>query len=258
VLCAWSARRSERHRTPPGTLIRLPALALPLLVLPHLLLLAASLAHPVYLARYVLFSHLGLALLIGTACRALAHRLRTSPRGLVAAVTAAAFVGLLPVQLSLRGATGRIDDVLSTAENVAAVREAGEGVLYIPTARRDTALVSPAAFAGIRDLALVRDPRESGTLNGVEGTPAQIADAMLAVRRIVVVSDSGAAAATTARDRAKRRVLKADFVRCSETSERGRRVTVYEHRCTRRDEPGLSDAGPCLPEEGPAPCGAPG
>ena len=247
ALCAWFARSGRGHRTPPGAQLRLTEVALPLLVVPPLLLLAGSLAHPVYLARYVLFSHLGLALLIGAACRALAFRLRTSPRRLIVVVMALAFIGLLPVELSLRTATSRVDDVLSTAENVAAARQAGDAVLYIPTARRDTALVSPAYFAGTRDLALVRDPVESGTLNGVEGTPQQIADAMLAVRRIVVISDAGASSASTPRDRAKRRVLKTHFVRCSETSEGGRRVTVYERRAP---DAGTARAGQGAPDDG--------
>ncbi|MFE9779051.1 glycosyltransferase family 39 protein [Streptomyces sp. NPDC005775] len=233
VLCAWLARPGKGDRTPSsGARIPIASIALPLLAVPPLLLLVASLAHPLYLTRYVLFSYLGLALLIGAACRALAVRLRGAPRRPVVVVAAAAFLGLLPVQLSLRGPASRIDDVLSTAENVAAVHEAGDVVLYIPAARRDTALVSPADFTGIGDLALVRDPWESGTMNGVEGTPEQIADAMLTARRIVVVSDAGAPSARTARDRAKRRVLKEHFVRCSETDERGRRVTVYRARQT--------------------------
>lgn len=243
ALCAWLARPRGNHRTPCGARLPLTTVALPLLVLPPLLLLAVSLAHPVYLARYVLFSHLGLALLIGAVCRALAFRLRTPPRRLIIVVMALALLRLLPVELSLRSAAGRVDDVLSTAENVAAVREAGDVVLYIPAARRDTALVSPAEFTGIRDLALVRGPLESGTLNGVEGTPEQIEHAMLAVHRIVVVSDESAPSATTDRDRAKQRVLQAHFVRCSETNERGRRVTVYQRRHARRHElrpPGTS------------------
>jgi mannosyltransferase len=227
----------------------LTALALPLLVLPPLLLLAVSLAHPVYLSRYVLFSYLGLALLIGAALRALAYRLRMPPRRLIVAVMALALLGLLPVELSLHSAASRVDDVLSTAKMVAAVHEAGDGVLYIPAARRDTALVSPAEFTGIQDLALVRGPLESGTLNGVEGTPKQIADAMLAVHRIVVVSDESAPSAPTIRDRAKQRVLQAYFVRCSETNEHGRRVTVYQRRRTRHDGFGQPDVGPSLPEQ---------
>lgn len=232
-LCAWLARPGKDLRTPRRTPVPLTEVAAPLLALPQLLLLAASLAHPVYLTRYVLFSYLGLTLLIGAACRALTLRLRTPPRRLIVAVTALAFLGLIPVQLSLRSPDGRIDDVLSTAEDVAAVHEAGDAVLYIPAARRDTALVSPAEFTGIRDLALLRDPLESGTINGVEATPEQIAKAMPTVRRILVVSDDGAPSAGTDRDRAKWRVLKEHFVRCSKTSEHGRKVTVYRPRSVR-------------------------
>ncbi|MFG2596553.1 glycosyltransferase family 39 protein [Streptomyces sp. NPDC048462] len=230
ALCAWLARPGKALGAPRRDRATLTAVAAPLLAVPQLLLLTASLAHPVYLTSYVLFSYLGLALLIGAACRGLALRLRTPPRRLIVAVTALAFLGLLPVQLSLRAPAGRIDDVLATAEDVATVREAGDGVLYIPAARRDTALVSPTAFTGIRDLALVRGPLESSTMNGVESTPEQIAEAMPTVSRILVVSDDGAPSADTDRDRAKLRVLKERFVRCSEVSEHGRRVTVYRPR----------------------------
>ncbi|MGW1225521.1 glycosyltransferase family 39 protein [Streptomyces sp. NPDC002530] len=243
AVCAWAHGKGERKANEkagsgkagnaPFGLARprlLPRLALPLLLLPPLVLLAGSLLRPVYLTRYVLFGHLGLALLIGGACHALARRLRTPPHRTVAAVTVLGFLCLLPVQLSLRGADGRIDDVLITAEHVAAVREPGDGVLYIPSARRDTALVSPAGFTGLRDLALARDPRESGTLNGVEAGPARIAEAMLSARRIVVVGDAGPPTAATARDRAKLRVLEDRFVRRAQTTARGRTVTVYERR----------------------------
>ncbi|WP_326736779.1 glycosyltransferase family 39 protein [Streptomyces sp. NBC_01022] len=233
-------RPGERLRTPRGTRLPLTAVALPLLVLPPLVLLAASLAHPVYLTRYVLFHHIGLALLIGGACHALALRLHASSHRTIVGVMALAFAGLLPVQLSLRSANSRVDDVLATAESVAAVRETGDAVLYIPAARRDTALVSPTAFTGTRDLALVRSPAESGTLSGVERGPEQIAAAMRAVPRIVVVSDAGAPPATTDRDRAKQRVLKAYFVRCSATTARGRQVTVYLRR---HDRGGCGPAG---------------
>ncbi|WP_329014134.1 glycosyltransferase family 39 protein [Streptomyces sp. NBC_00690] len=228
AVCAWLARSGKGWRTPPGERLPLVSLALPLLALPPLALLGVSLFRPVYLARYVLFSHLGLALLIGAACHALACRLRTPPRRTTAVVMAVAFVGLLPVQLSLRCASSRVDDVLSTAENVAAVSRAGDAVLFIPAARRDTALVSPAEFTGIEDIALTRDPLESGTLKGLEDTPERIARAMLEVRRIVVVRDERASPAATERDRAKQRILDAYFVRTSETSERGRSVMVFQ------------------------------
>ncbi|MEU6554443.1 glycosyltransferase family 39 protein [Streptomyces sp. NPDC046915] len=230
VLCAWLARSRTAGRVPGGDRLTLTALALPLLVLPPLLLVAVSAAHPVYQTRYILFSNIGLALLIGAACHALASRVRSSPCRTIGVVMVLAFLGLLPVQVSLRSASDRIDDVLSTAENVAAVREPGDAVLYIPAARRDTALVSPAAFTGADDVALVESPLGSGTLNGVEGTPQQIADAMLTARRIVLVTDDSASSPTTARDRIKQQVLKTHFIRCSERSERGRKVMVYQRR----------------------------
>ncbi|MFJ9864244.1 glycosyltransferase family 39 protein [Streptomyces sp. NPDC101165] len=230
VLCAWLARSRTANRVPGPSRITLTALALPLLVVPPLLLAGVSVARPVYQARYILFSHVGLALLLGAACHAVASRVRTSPHRTVAVVMVLAFLGLLPVQVSLRSASGRIDDVLSTAKNVAAVREPGDAVLYIPADRRDTAVVSPGAFTGADDVALVENPLGSGTLNGVEGTPQQIADAMLTARRIVVVTDASASPPTTARDRTKQQVLKAHFIRCSERSERGRKVLVYRRR----------------------------
>ncbi|MCX5265832.1 glycosyltransferase family 39 protein [Streptomyces sp. NBC_00199] len=230
VLCAWLARSKTANSVAGSARLTLGALAVPLLALPPLMLAAASVAHPVYQTRYILSSQVGLALLIGTACHALASRIRTPPRRTVALVMVLAFLGLLPVEVSLRSASARIDDVLATATNVAAVREPGDAVLYIPAARRDTALVSPAAFTGAEDVALVESPLGSGTLNGVEGTPRQIADAMLTARRIVVVADDGAASPTTARDRIKQQVLKAHFIRCSEKRERGRKVLVYRRR----------------------------
>ncbi|MFD4635087.1 glycosyltransferase family 39 protein [Streptomyces sp. NPDC058284] len=249
ALCAWLARSRGNQRTPSDARLSLTAIALPLLALPQLVLLAVSLVHPLYLTRYVLFSHLGLALLIGAACRTLACHPRTPPHWLIPTVMALIFLALLPVEMSLRSAAGRVDDVLSTAEDVAAVRETGDVVLYIPAARRDTALVSPTDFTGIEDLALLRNPLESGTLNGTEGTPQQISDSMMAARRIVVVSDSSAPSITTDRDRAKQRILQAHFVRCSETDERGRRVTVYQRRHTRLAALGQRAVAPSPPRK---------
>ncbi|MFD8688664.1 glycosyltransferase family 39 protein [Streptomyces sp. NPDC059651] len=249
TLCAGAIRPGERRRAPRGTRVPLTAVALPLLVLPPLVLLAASLIRPVYLTRYVLFHHIGLALLIGGACHALALRLRASPHRTIAAVMAPAFVALLPVQLSLREADSRVDDVMATADSVAAVRGTGDAVLYIPAARRDTALVSPAAFTGIRDLALVRGPSESGTLSGVEGSPQRIAAAMRTAPRILVVSDAGAPPAATDRDRAKQLVLRAHFIRCSAVLAGGRQVTVY-HRRGDRGGCGGPVAAPSRPHAG--------
>lgn len=70
LLCAGYATKSAEPAT--GTrarvgVLRLARLALPLLIAPTAMLLLASLHDPVYLDRYVLYSQLALALLIGVA-----------------------------------------------------------------------------------------------------------------------------------------------------------------------------------------------
>ncbi|WP_346094755.1 glycosyltransferase family 39 protein [Streptomyces olivaceiscleroticus] len=212
----------------------LGSVALPLLVVPQAGLLLASLVQPLYLDRYVLFTNIGFALPVGLAVAvgvraAAARRHRLRPGALLAGVTAVGFVALLPVETGLRTAESRVDDVLRPAEVVAARAHPGDGVLFLPAARRDTALVSPAAFRGLDDLALREDPVAGGTLKGTEHTPARIRAAMRAHRRIVLVTDAAPVAArpVPAREAMKRRVLAAEFTRVTSAETRGRRVDVY-------------------------------
>ncbi|WP_107116337.1 glycosyltransferase family 39 protein [Streptomyces sp. NRRL F-4489] len=210
--------------------VGLAAVALPLCAVPQVGLALVSLVKPLYITRYVLFAYVGLALGLGVLLVTLAARLRTHVRVLLPAALAVALLALLPVELRLRTVQSRVDDVLTAARTVGHVRGGADGVLFIPAARRDTALVSPRAFAGLRDLALERGPVESGTLKGIEAAPREIAHAMLGARRIVLVTDPGPRRDATARDRTKQRVLDEHFVRRSDVVERGRRVSVYERR----------------------------
>ncbi|MFF3213263.1 hypothetical protein ACFYYB_21635 [Streptomyces sp. NPDC002886] len=212
------------------------SVGLPLLAVPLLGLTAASLIQPLFLDRYVLFSMLGLALLIGAALgaavRALAPRYPRASGALVPAVVAVSAVALLPVALADRSPASRVDDVLAVAGEVSALKRDGDAVLFVPAARRDTALVSPGAFAGLKDIALVRSPSESGTLKGEEAAPAQISAALREQRRVLLVTDSGKKAkpSGSAADRAKAAVLRAEFTVVEDRQVRGRRVTVYERR----------------------------
>ncbi|MEU7642862.1 hypothetical protein AB0C11_43940 [Streptomyces sp. NPDC039016] len=149
---------------------------------------------------------------------------------LLPVAVALALLALLPIELRLRTVESRVDDVLTAAATVGHDRGVADGVLFIPAARRDTALVSPHAFAGLRDLALAQGPVESGTLKGIEAEPRDIERAMLDARRIVLVTDPGPRRADSERDRAKQGVLDEHFVRRSDRVERGRRVSVYERR----------------------------
>ncbi|MEU9321515.1 hypothetical protein [Streptomyces sp. NPDC048295] len=212
------------------------AVGLPLLAVPQIGLIGLSLIQPLFLDRYVLFGMLGLALLIGTALGAAVRS--TGPRfpraspWLVPAVVVVAVVALLPQSLAKRSPASRVDDVLSVAAEVRQLKKAGDAVLFIPAARRDTALVSPDDFAGLRDIALTESPAASGTLKGKEAGPDRIRTAMSAQQRILLVTDAPEVArpVSAERDLAKTAVLKECFTAIADEQVRGRRVTVYERR----------------------------
>ncbi|MFF9982602.1 hypothetical protein [Streptomyces erythrochromogenes] len=229
ALGAW-ADRPDRSR------LSAAAVGLPLLVVPQLGLLAVSLVQPLFLDRYVLFGMVGLALLIGAALgaavRACAPRLPKASALLVPGVAVVAVLALLPVELDRRAPASRIDDVLAVAGEVALLKRDGDAVLFVPAARRDTALVSPGAFTGLTDLALAESPVASATLKGEEAQPARIREALLEQRRVLLVTDSSevAKAPSAERDKAKTAVLRERFAVVEDRQVRGRRVTVYERR----------------------------
>jgi mannosyltransferase len=215
---------------------RLPAAAvgLPLLAVPQIGLIGLSLVQPLFLDRYVLFSLLGLALLIGTgldaAVRAAATRFPRASPWILPVVIAVSMTALLPQSLAKRSPSSRVDDVLAVAADVRRLKGTGDAVLFVPAARRDTKLVSPDAFTGLRDIALTESPEESGTLKGVEAGPTRIRAAMLAQRRILLVTDATKVAkpVSAERDRVKLSVLREYFTAGADEQVRGRRVTVYE------------------------------
>ncbi|MFE6697867.1 hypothetical protein [Streptomyces sp. NPDC057718] len=233
VLLAIGTLGSVLDRPRAGRL-SLAAVALPLLAVPQIGLIGLSLIQPLFLDRYVLFSMVGLALLIGAALgaavRSAGPRFPRAAPWLVPAVVVVAVVALLPQSLAKRSPSSRVDDVLSVAADVRQLKKAGDAVLFIPAARRDTALVSPEDFAGLRDIALARSPAESGTLKGTEAGPDRIRTVMLAQRRILLVTDTPEVArpVSAERDKAKTSVLEKHFTVVADEQVRGRQVTVYE------------------------------
>ncbi|MEU6297864.1 hypothetical protein [Streptomyces erythrochromogenes] len=229
VLGAW-ADRPDRSR------VSAAAVGLPLLAVPQLGLLALSLVQPLFLDRYVLFGTVGLALLIGAglgaAVRACAPRFPKVSTLLVPGVVVVSVLALLPVELGRREPASRIDDVLAVAGEVARLKRDGDAVLFVPAARRDTALVSPGAFTGLTDVALAESPAASATLKGEEAGAARIREALLEQRRVLLVTDSAEVAKgpSAERDKEKAAVLRERFTVVADRQVRGRRVTVYERR----------------------------
>ncbi|QIB42660.1 glycosyltransferase family 39 protein [Streptomyces aureoverticillatus] len=224
--------------------LSLAAVALPLLAVPQIGLIGVSLIRPLFLDRYVLFSMVGLALLMGAvlsaAVRSIRLRCPKTSRWLVPLALATVVVALLPQSLAKRSPASRVDDVLAVSADVRRLKKTGDAVVFVPADRRDTALVSPDAFVGLRDIALAESPRASGTLKGQETSPDRIRSSMLAQHRILLVTDESTVArpVSTERDEAKTAVLKRYFTVVADQQVRGRRVLVYERaapgRRTRR------------------------
>jgi mannosyltransferase len=206
--------------------VRLPVLALGLLVLPALLLLLVSLVTPLYVDRYVLYGQSGTALLTGAALARLTRARRTRAAALTCA--GAAVLALLPVTLHLRTPQSRVDDVGAIARAVAEAGAPGDGVLYLPARRRVWSLPDPGSVRGLRDLALDRAPAASHTLYGSEVPAPVIRARMITATRIVAVSDpAGQPLDATPGEIVKRRVLATYFEKCGTRRVQGARVTVY-------------------------------
>lgn len=224
ALCALACRRAPGVSPGPGG-VSLPGFALPLLVLPQAALLLVSLVHPVYLDRYVVFEYAGLALLVGAALARLGRRIGWP----VLLAVPAALLLLLPTELHLRTPQARPDDLAAAARAAQRLGSPGGGVLFQPSARRESALVYPSDYAGLWDLALSAPVASSGTLGGVELPPAVITARMDRLTRIVTVrtAGSGGVPEGTRQDAAMLRVLAADFRVCARIPVRGLVVTSY-------------------------------
>lgn len=220
----------------PGFVSRL---ALPLALLPTAVLLLAAVHEPMYVDRYVLFTDVGLSLLVGTALSllftracALAPLRRPLPRAAaVVTVAVAVLLALTPVMLQMRTPDSRKDDVTAVAEEVERVSAPGDGVVFTPSRRREWRLSHPAEYGGLVDLALGTGPRASASLQGEELPAAEIRSRMLAMDRIVVLSDPpGQPEDAVDQEAVKREVLRTRFRACSRTQLKGAQVTLYVRR----------------------------
>ncbi|QIP88498.1 hypothetical protein GLX30_12510 [Streptomyces sp. Tu 2975] len=233
---ALVAALCARYPVPGRRPVLVPRLALPLTVLPTAVLLLSALHEPLYVDRYVLFTDIGFALLVGTSISALvtavSHRgpLRARlPRTAALAATALAVVlALTPVTLQMRNPDSRKDDVTAVAEEVRRVSAPGDGVVFAPSRRREWRLSYPEEYDGLVDLALRTAPQASASLQGVEFPATEIRTRMLSMDRIVVLSDPpGQPEDTVPQEAVKRDVLRSHFHECSRTRVKGAQVTLY-------------------------------
>ncbi|MDX3387453.1 glycosyltransferase family 39 protein [Streptomyces niveiscabiei] len=217
AVAAACALTPPRARGP----VHLTALALPLAVLPTLLLLLASLAKPLFVDRYVLYSTTGTALLLG-AC--LDHTLRRTPLITYAALLTA-LTALIPPSLTLRTPESRTNNATAITAAILQAARPGDGLLYLPTHHRT--LTTPTAPLPT-DLALSRTPTASNTLTGIEFPAEDIAARMLRFDRILVLHTNPAP--PTPQDQAKTNTLHHHFRPHTSTQLHGARITVYVRR----------------------------
>lgn len=183
----WCARHLVRGGRGP---VPLPALALPILLLPGLLLLLFSPVKPLFVDRYVLYSTIGFALLLGAGLA----RARTLPSPTWPAWLAltAVLAALVPVSIHLRTPESRRDDVIAIGRAVREAAEPGDGLLYVPERRRVWTQTRPQDTRNLTDLALAQDPVSADNLAGTELPTRDIPDRIRSFRRIIVVHEARA------------------------------------------------------------------
>ncbi|MEU1519790.1 glycosyltransferase family 39 protein [Streptomyces sp. NPDC005811] len=206
--------------------VRLSALAVPMLVLPGLLLLMASVVKPLFVDRYVLYSNIGIALLLGAWMDYFHRRRRFSSRTTwIAAV--AVLTALVQPSLSLRTPQSRSNDVTAIGAAVREEGRPGDGLLYLAGQHRILTAANPEDTRSLTDLALAQDPVSSNTLAGVELPARDIAARMLDFDRIVVVRAAGAHPLSDPQEEAKTSTLRRYFREYGTRHVNGARVTVY-------------------------------
>ncbi|MEU8795342.1 glycosyltransferase family 39 protein [Streptomyces sp. NPDC048643] len=216
----------------------LAALALPVLVLPSLLLMAISFVHPWYVDRYCVYSYLGLALVAGAALRRCLTLVAARPLPYRVAMTALpialASAVLAPWYVLMRTPEARKDDVVAVTQAVDKLGEPGDAVLFEPARRREWSLSYPGTWGKFHDIALAVSPEASGTLQGSEVSAERIKERLLTQQRVLALRDpAGQPLDDTAAERTKREVLDRYFTPCSTRTVIGARVTLYAraHAC---------------------------
>ncbi len=133
---------------------RLACLAAPWLVLPPVVLVAASELKPVYNSRYITFCLPAVALLAGAGLASLRVPARAAALVLVAALVA-------PTQLAYRTPGGGMEAV---AQFLGAHEHPGDAIVYPEPSIPPWYLAYPAAFSRLRDLSLSQTPAAAGRL----------------------------------------------------------------------------------------------
>jgi mannosyltransferase len=180
TLAGLAADIGRRYRVicPPAVI------TLPWLLLPPVTLLTVSVADPVYVERYVVFSTPAAALLMAAGLIWLGRLVAMTPAGrrwpVLPAVPVALLIAvmvsvLIAPQQRARTGAARKDDLHKVAGIVARNEEPGDAVLYQPWGTRVAGLAYPGPFGALADVGLAQSPLASATLTGIPASPAELA-----------------------------------------------------------------------------------
>jgi len=173
--------RSASPARPGGPDRTLAWLAVPWLVLPPFLLLAASAITPVYFSRYVIYCLPAVALLAGAGLATLPWRVGAAAPVLVVALVA-------PAQLALRATGGGMQAV---AQFLSARERPGDAIVYPEPSIPPWYLAYPDGFARLRDISLAQSAATAGRLEA-ETVPWPVLERReQSVRRIWIVPIRG-------------------------------------------------------------------
>lgn len=180
------------------------AVAVPLFLLPPVVLLTVSQVRPMWDIRYVEFAVPGFAILLAWGMNALARLLARTPARAwrlawipLAVVPALLLAAFWSAQAQAR--TSRPDNLLAESRIIERNARPGDAIIYFPINDRIVSMPYPGPWRKLRDVALAQTPIASNTLYGVDVTPAQLPNRLAGVTRVWVVTSSEVNYFTTGR-----------------------------------------------------------
>ncbi|MEU9286678.1 hypothetical protein AB0D57_18660 [Streptomyces sp. NPDC048275] len=232
IVLSYFASSGNTGKVSPEAPFSLRAIALPLFILPTALLMLISLYKPFYVERYVLYSLVGLALLLGAVLDRVPE-LGRNLRVTAVIVVALAIALLIPESLKLRAPESRSDNVTDLAIILSREYAPGDGLLYLSTKRRAWSLAYPSVNRGMFDLAQALTPAASHDLYGTELPSPQIRARMRSSARILVVTEpEGIHVENKETEIMKESVLAEYFTKDRTIQIDGAQVIIYEPRTT--------------------------
>lgn len=176
ILAVFAYRRRTTGNAVPSVF----TIALPWLILPPTLLLTVSLWDPLYVFRYVLYCLPALMLLVATALDRLDWRLHVPVLVTLIAVA-------IPLQIAVRSPDIGANDLRGEAVYLQANKEPGDSIVYLIPTQRYMASSYPAAYAGLRDLAVDQTQAQAANFSGTDVSDRTLLQRLRTVDRVWAV-----------------------------------------------------------------------